>query len=169
MIISKILKYKIYCDMDDVLTDFGGEIYRLGGLTIEQIFSNASNAIGEELFWDIINGGGVKFWSKMEWASNGKKLWDLISPYNPTILSAYDKCGIYTIEGKKTWIKENLGDVNSILCLREEKKNYACPNAILIDDRPKNIDEWRENKGIGILYKDSDFDKISATIKGYLG
>jgi hypothetical protein len=36
------------------------------------------------------------------------------------------------------------------------KKNYAEPNHILIDDRLSNIEQWRAAGGIGILHTSSD-------------
>ena len=44
--------------------------------------------------------------------------------------------------------------------MKPEKKNYANSRSILIDDTPKNIKEWIENGGIGIIHTD-----INRTIK----
>ena len=162
------MKYKFFLDMDDVITDLHGEIINTGKIK-EDIFRKLKEkSISDNLFWKIINKKGVKFWSEMPWTSNGKKLWKLILPGNPTILSAYSKKSVYTVTGKKIWIKNNLGNVKHILCLRKDKKNYAYPSAILIDDRKDNIDEWKKNGGIGILYHNDGFDKFSLKIKKYL-
>ena len=36
------------------------------------------------------------------------------------------------------------------------KRKYAGPNCILIDDRDRNIEQWISSGGIGILHKDYD-------------
>ena len=162
------MKYKIFVDMDDVLTDLHKRLMDTGKIEEDTFQKIKEKSLRDELFWNIVNPGGVEFWSEMEWTKNGKKLWNLILPSNPTILSACNKDGIYTKEGKKIWIKNNLGNVNYILCLREEKQKYAHPNAVLIDDRKDNIEEWEQSGGIGIFYEDKNFDDIKLKIKKYL-
>jgi hypothetical protein len=63
--------------------------------------------------------------------------------------------GIVTSKEDKTaWAHRLLSDrlvVNIVY--REEKKNYVTgPGCILIDDLQKNIKEWNEAGGTGILY-----------------
>ena len=154
--------------MDDVLTDLHSEVLNTGKIDENFIKQLKDKSMSDEQFWKIVNDAGVEFWSKMQWTSNGKKLWNLIFPSNPTILSAYSKNGIHIIEGKKIWIKNNVDNARHILCLREEKQKFAHPNAILIDDRKDNIKEWQESGGIGIFYEDKDFDNIKMKIIKYL-
>jgi len=158
------MKYKIFVDMDGVITDLKKEFLSTGKCTEEEFKSH----INDEIFWKIANEAGIEFWSKMEWAPNGKELWNLVLPYSPIVLSAYTKDGIYTKDGKKIWIKNNLGNVKYILCLREDKQKYANSNSILIDDREDNIREWRQRGGVGVLYNHKDFDNIKLIIKEYL-
>jgi len=160
--------YSIFVDMDDVLTDLHSEVLNTGKIDENFIKQLKDKSMSDEQFWKIVNDAGVEFWSKMQWTSNGKKLWNLIFPSNPTILSAYSKNGIHIIEGKKIWIKNNVSNARHILCLREEKQKFAHPNAILIDDREDNIREWEQSGGIGILYHDKNFDIIKLKITRYL-
>ena len=162
------MKYSIFVDMDDVLTDLHNQIINTGKVGEEEIQKLKQKTMSDEHFWEIVNESGVEFWSKMNWTSNGKKLWNLISPANPTVLSAYSKKGIHIIEGKKIWIKNNINNARHILCLREEKQKFAHPNAVLIDDREDNIDEWEQSGGIGIFYEDKNFDNIKLKIARYL-
>jgi len=165
------MNYKIFVDMDDVLTDLHKRLMDTGKLEEDTFDKIEEKSLRDELFWNIVNPGGVEFWSEMEWTPNGKKLWELIFSHNPTILSACNKDGIYVKEGKKIWIKNNLGslyDINYILCLREHKRTYAHHNTVLIDDRKDNIAEWEENGGIGILYEDKNFEIIKLKIIQYL-
>ena len=39
---------------------------------------------------------------------------------------------------------------------RENKPDYASPTSILIDDYPKNIKEWENKGGIGIVHKSAE-------------
>jgi len=57
-------------------------------------------------------------------------------------------------EQKLNWLKEHQIDFKSNLVPGKRlKKTYANPNSILIDDTPQNIDQWRQQGGIGILHK----------------
>ena len=58
--------------------------------------------------------------------------------------------------GKHQWVERELPGVPLLLRSAERKKDLAEPNAILIDDREDNINEWRAAKGIGILFKSAE-------------
>jgi len=162
------MKHKLFIDMDGVLTDLDKELLKTGKISPEDFQKIKDKTMEGMVFWRIVNESGLKFWSEMEWTANGEKLWNMVSKYDPTILSAYDKKGIYSYEGKKIWIRKNLNNVRSILCFREEKQEYARNGYVLIDDREDNIAEWEQRGGIGILYCDKDFDSIKNKIEKHL-
>lgn len=60
-------------------------------------------------------------------------------------------------EDKTNWIHRLLGEnVVVNIVYREEKKKYCTgPECILIDDYGKNIKEWNEMGGTGILHVDA--------------
>ena len=99
------------------------------------------------------------FWANLDWVPNSKRLYQVISKYNPHILSAYTDSDHTSKNGKMKWLKKNtkIKRGNIHLVLRAQKKNYATsdekPN-VLIDDYIKNIKEWVSAGGIGILHKD---------------
>ena len=140
--------YVIYCDMDGVLVDFHKRFEGIsGGLTPNQYRKEH----GMKGFWDIIKKDGVGFWAGMSWMPDGKKLWNFIKPYKPTLLSAP------SIEkdsrlGKRLWVRNNLPGVKLILASKDKKPNYSGPNHILIDDYEPTIDLWKAQGGIGILH-----------------
>ena len=144
---TQTAQYKIYCDMDGVLCDFDRRFEQFGGMTPEQYEAK----YGEKKFWETINDIGTQFWSEMPWMPQGKQLWAYIEKYKPTLLSApsTDKSSRY---GKHLWAQKNLPGVKLILAKRENKKDYAGKNKILIDDYPLNIQEWNTAGGTGILY-----------------
>ena len=143
--------YKIYCDMDGVLVDFNKQ------------FRNISDGInpndyekmyGKTRFWDLIHAEGVEFWSEMSWMLGGKDLWEFIKDPTTELLSAPSVREESRI-GKTKWVENNIPDVILNLEYARDKKKFAAPNHILIDDHPKNISDWVEAGGIGILHHGS--------------
>ena len=149
-------EYKIFSDMDGVLTDF------------EAAFENVSDGIlpreyerrfGKEKFWELIDGEGVDYWTEMPYMSDGRQYWDYIKNYNPELLSSPSRSSTSRL-GQRQWVENNMPGVKLTLAQAYLKRNYAAPNHILIDDRKSNIEEWRANGGIGILHT-SAADTIS--------
>jgi len=142
---------QLYCDMDQVLTNFLGSAEKILGKS----FSDPSMSDAER--WEVL-AKHPKFWEQLEWMSEGKKLWKAIKKYNPYILTAVSDHHPFCVPGKKVWIKRYLGSkwVGRALCVkRREKMHYATgqqsPN-ILIDDYIRNVTEWRGAGGIGIQF-----------------
>jgi hypothetical protein len=136
-------KYKIYCDLDGVLVDFEKGYEKLTGKNISGQHLNDHN------FWKPINDAGYDFWINLEWKQDGKELWDYIKKYKPELLSAPSRQNDSRI-GKYDWVERELPNVHLILRSAKHKKDYASPDAVLIDDRIDNINGWREAGGIGI-------------------
>ena len=136
--------YKIYCDMDGVIADFDKGYKELTG-------REASFDTPKEEFWAPIQKAGAPFWIKLQWMSDGKKLWEFIKPYNPQLLSAPSRDESSKI-GKFVWVKRNVPGTKLILRSAERKQEFATPNSILIDDRADNIQRWKDAGGIGILH-----------------
>ncbi len=141
-------KYKIFSDMDGVLTDF------------DESFKKASDGIaprdyekkfGKDKFWELIDGGGVGYWVGMPYMPDGERYWDYIKGYDVELLSSPSRSNTSRL-GKRLWVRNNMPGVKLTLAQAYLKKNYAAPNHILIDDRKSNIDEWRAAGGIGILH-----------------
>ena len=141
---------KVFMDMDGVLTDFDGAVKKL----------NAAAGLGDKAtppqkqkMYDAIDEAGESFWSEMEWLPEGKKLWSVVKKYNPVLLSSPGQF-LHAVPGKKKWIDKNLPGVT--LIPSTSKYEYAERDAVLIDDMYKNIEPWRDQGGIGILFKDVD-------------
>jgi hypothetical protein len=139
-------KYAIYCDMDSVLVDFDKGYEDLTGMSTKE-----ADAKGPEFFWKPISDAGAAFWIRLKWMPDGNELWNYIKQYNPSLLSAPSKEESSKI-GKRVWVKRNLPGVKLILANAVNKQNYSGENKILIDDREKNIEQWRSKGGIGILH-----------------
>lgn len=146
-------KYTIYQDLDGPITDFDGQFKKYSG-GIEP--GDYESKMGKEAFWELIDGKiGLKFWTDMPWASDGHKLWNYIKEYKPILLSAPSRNTISS-DGKKEWVKNQLPGVKLILSYADQKRKYANESSILIDDRKRNVEEWIESGGIGILWVSAD-------------
>ncbi len=136
-------KYKIYCDMDGVLVDFDKGYFKLTGHRLD------GEHRSDDHFWDPINAAGYDFWINLEWSNDGKRLWSYIEKYKPELLSAPSRQPDSRV-AKHDWVKRELPGTHLILRSAKHKKDFACPNCILIDDRIDNIQGWRDAGGIGI-------------------
>ena len=146
---SQDMDYVVYSDMDGVLTDFEKRFQKFSGGVLPSEFESK---YGRDKFWDLIdNQIGVKFWVGMPWMEDGKQYWEYISKYNPILLSS-PSINNESRLGKRLWVKKYLPGTPLKLAYAKNKKNYAKENAILIDDRKENINQWVEAGGIGILH-----------------
>ena len=138
-------KYIMFVDLDGVIVDFIKGYYELTGTDISGSFHDDEN------FWDPINKAGYDFWINLTWTEDGKELWNYIKKYNPEILSAPSRQDDSRV-GKHDWVRKELPGSHLILRSAKNKKEFASPNSILIDDLQKNVDSWIESGGIGILH-----------------
>ena len=141
----------IYCDMDMVLVNF---------------MKGADEAVGgdfvtsdKETRWKAVS--QVKgFWTNLDWMPGAKRLYQFIAKYDPHILSAYTGRDPSSKNGKMKWLSKHakFTRANIHLVLRSQKQAYAIDNngnpSVLIDDYIKNIREWENKGGIGILHTD---------------
>ena len=140
---------RIYCDMDGVICDF---VYAAKKVTGQNWLGLRS---GQD--WESIK-RTKNFCSTMPWTRDGRQLWNFIKKYQPHILSAYSIEDPNCIPGKRKWLKSNLGYTQNFMInivRRREKKNFAMNKrqpAILIDDYPKNGQQFKSAGGIGIVH-----------------
>ena len=146
---EKNMNYKIYSDMDGVITDFEESFKKYSdGMTPEEY----ENKFGRNEFWKLIDKKGkVGFWVGMPWMSDGKEYWNYISKYDVELLSSPSYSDTSRL-GKRLWVRNNLPGIKLNLARAADKQNYAAPNHILIDDRVSNIEQWKSQGGIGILH-----------------
>tara|TARA_R110000751_G_scaffold11771_5_gene40946 strand:+ start:10930 stop:13533 length:2604 start_codon:yes stop_codon:yes gene_type:complete len=146
---SPPMEYKIYSDMDGVLTDFDKSFEKYSkGIPPREY----EKKFGKDGFWKLIDGEGkVGFWVGMPWMEDGKQYWDYIKDYDVELLSSPSRSETSRL-GKRLWVRNNMPGVKLTLAQAYNKMNYAEPNHILIDDRKSNIEQWIEAGGIGILH-----------------
>lgn len=151
--LNQVPEYKIYCDMDGVLTNFEGQFMHYAGMTPEEY----TDKHGAAAMWELIDVKiGLVYWSKMPWMSHGKELWNFIKDYSPEVLTSPSRDDVSRL-GKNIWIKDNLTPTPKVVfSLASEKQQYATPSAILIDDKDSTIAEWTAAGGIAIHCKNGD-------------
>jgi hypothetical protein len=165
--------FTVYLDMDGVLTNFNGDFQNIPSNIERLTFEEYEEKNGKTSSWKIIDEMGLKWWSEMSWLPDGKELWNYMSKYDPTILSAPSRYpNSASAKGKVIWVNRELGlnienatrspkpnkwEEGSRMILSSQKYLFAkrYPNSILIDDTKKKIVEWRNNGGIGILHTDT--------------
>lgn len=155
-------QYQIYCDMDGVLTDFEERFEHYSGMKPDQ-YEAKHGAAG---FWELIdNKVGVKFWVGMGWMSGGKELWNFISKYDAKILSSPSRHDNSRL-GKNLWVKNNLSPKPKVIfAYSADKQRYANANAILIDDKKSNIEQWEAAGGIAIRCLHGNIAPVIAKLK----
>lgn len=158
-----VLPYKIYCDMDGVLTDFESRFEHFSGMHPQEY----EKKHGIQAFWNLIDVKiGIRFWVGMDWMPRGQELWNFISPYKPDLLTSPSRDNASRL-GKQLWAKNNLNPKPKvIMAYSKDKQRYANENSILIDDKKSNINEWTAAGGIAFRVKKGD---ISDAINGLKG
>jgi hypothetical protein len=157
----------LYIDMDETLVEW---IRGADNALIKQelpifhdpYWSDFSKSDSDEIRWAAIN-ADIKFWEKLSFSDEGRRLWEYVSRFHPSILTAAHEKSPHCAKEKMNWLRSNIGlnNLREVLVVdRESKKDYATnifthrPN-ILIDDYGKNIVEWRAAGGIGIQFRNA--------------
>jgi len=177
-------EYEIYCDMDGVLVDFelGVVEYITGALaegraeelkakidrdyiTTDDLAGPTKNQnIRDYMYKELQH--NADFWENLPWMPNGQRLWEVLAPHNPNILTT--PMGYGSEIGKQAWIDNNLNPPPQKVFMSREKYNWANKNSILIDDWTKNTVPWAEEEngnGIAILHKDDDLEKTLSRLQ----
>ena len=146
----------IYLDMDGVVADFN---------------KFASDILGREIGWGVQDLSSEE-WDKLNQVNSLYFKLPLIegstrlvgiaksfsTRFNVEFLTAVPRVTTMPSAAldKKMWIdkyfpgmKVNYGPYS------RDKQKWAKPGDILVDDKPSNIEEWVNAKGIGILHKDN--------------
>ena len=144
---------RVYVDMDGVLCDFILQAKRVTGQDWTGLRSGQN--------WDSIR-KTKNFWANMPWTRDGKQLCSFLKKHNPHILSAYSIEDPNCVPGKMRWLRKEVGYTQNFMInivRRLEKKDFAMKGsnigkrpAILIDDYPKNVQQFKAAGGIGILH-----------------
>lgn len=140
----------IYLDLDGVFADFNGAVQKhCPGLIYQQ---------HSKQIWQVLE-TIPNFFSTLDLLPN-LKLYDIASgnDNNVEFLTALPRATGYlkTAQRDKTdWVHSHIDDWAQVNCVSSwEMKKYFCQGKhdILIDDSPRNIEDWIKVGGTGILH-----------------
>ena len=161
-------KPTLYLDMDGVLADFFGEWARSHG--VEHYKQIDKDEIKSSL--DRIGQDAERFFEDLPMLPGAKELLRAAHAYGGyTILSSpLERNEAPSIEGKRRWIANHLGDYppNHIIFERNKAK-YAVNNGvanILIDDYGVNVNAWEAAGGRAFKHRSRRFQESIDWLKG---
>lgn len=144
---------KLYLDLDGVMVDFDKSKERFKFRSDKEMWTHIKS---------------IPHWFlTLDPMPDFKLLWDYLQgKYDVTILTAVPKMlPEEAAADKRAWVMNYLGkDVKIITCFGAEKQEYAqtrytdvdWPDSnILVDDTGRNIGQWINKGGIGVLHRDA--------------
>lgn len=171
---------KIYLDMDGVLADFEAHKYKYFKDSGLNIFStadpNGHPKEDDKKFWEIVWDKYPRWFFHLPVMPGALELLNtaeiLAGQENVAVLTAVSKSHLMeTAKQKYDWLQFHFGTgTTPIICRRKHKRDWAEPDAVLVDDSESNIKEWVGKGGIGVLFTSSkqaidQLEKISATLR----
>ena len=142
----------IYLDMDGVIADFDKRYIELFNITTKQ---SERDKKWVQFFDKFIE---ERHFATLDLMPEAIELMDYLKSTGIPIIilssTSSEKRDDKIRPQKMEWLKKHKIDFPVILVPGARlKKDYATPDSILIDDTSKNIDDWRREGGIGILYE----------------
>ena len=137
--------------MDQVLTNFNKAVCERFDLPyppkIYNFFEPIRSAVN-----DICT---IDFWTELEWMPDGRDILKAVTEkFNIIYILTSTMPNPESFTGKMMWMHKHLPAYSNYtipIPFGVPKSLFAGPDTLLIDDRDKNIDEFREAGGQGIL------------------
>jgi deoxypyrimidine-specific 5' nucleotidase type C protein (NT5C) len=141
----------IFCDMDGVLVDFLGGAEAVLGHPFDTPYLDKVEKQNRRKL--VMSHSG--FWANLKPLSDYKLLWNFINPYDAEILTAVASWDEHCGPGKLQWLDKHLRVPHTrVHVVRREQKQLFAKSGIrqniLIDDHPKNVQEFSAAGGIAI-------------------
>ena len=149
---------RVYFDLDGVMADFDRGVRELCGA--EPVDQSCATKEQETALWDAVRKVD-HFYDKLELLPGAKEMFDTVYEMygdRVEILSGIPKPHrkiAFAGEDKTAWVHRVLNpDIKVNIVFKEEKlqKSHG-PEDILIDDLARNINDWNEKGGNGILHR----------------
>jgi len=149
---------KVLLDMDGVLVDFVGGVWKHWGFTHEypkgdyDIIKATGLLMSPEQFWGNLSGDD--FWANLEWMPDGKEILAAIEslvPQKDICLLTSPILAPECSSGKHRWITHNAPAYKRQFLIGSAKEFCAGPDRILIDDSQSNCEKFVDAGGKAIL------------------
>jgi hypothetical protein len=167
---------KLFMDLDGVLADLESYVVQLFGPPAKPAawhYSERYSQIPESEIWNKIN------WAAIEPTREFPDLLTLMAEYDSYLITSptairQPECAF----GKTVFVEKYLRQYQRRLLIVPSKckRLLAASNHILVDDSDRNINEWRQDGGIGILcpqsynlasdYADQKVEYIRSYLRG---
>lgn len=135
---------KIFLDCDGVLADFDTGAAAIFTMHPRQ----AESELGTDEFWRRIH-GTPDFFRNLPKMHDADRLYSHVEQYQPpVILTGVPDSNPAAAAQKLAWCAEHFPRAKMICCASKDKRNYAQPGDILIDDWLKYRHLWQEMGGI---------------------
>ena len=167
---------KLFIDFDGVLVNFDKGCIKLIGHSLDNVkFQELPPSEKTRVFETKLD--TVDFWAHLEPMPDFNTLWGYIKYFQPNALTAYPTWGRHSMDvakkGKWQWAKQHLGmpEARFHCVARQNKKNYAVIGGhknVLIDDHQRNIDEFNEAGGHGILHTSAVSTIVQLKMLGFV-
>jgi hypothetical protein len=145
---------KVYLDMDGVIADFDKQYKELYRMSPKEADDKKEFY---KLFDNFIETGQF---AKLDMTQDAKILLQFLDstgiPVEILSSTASEKRHDAIAPQKTEWLREHgIHYPINLVPGKRLKRQYAKPDHLLIDDTSQNIDQWREDGGIGILHTDA--------------
>jgi 5'(3')-deoxyribonucleotidase len=153
-----------YLDVDGLVADFvagackvhgRGDPYAPGGPGGPDKDMIEAWQMSPTEFWTPIDILGADFWAGLPWTPYGKEVVEVVekwfTPEKVCLLTSPSWSSSATA-GKVEWIQREMPSYHRRFFIGASKHLMAHPNAVLIDDMPKNVDLFTGAGGIGVVF-----------------
>ena len=144
-------KRELFIDIDGCIANFCKSASELLG--IDPDWATWNCPAGDKNMWRAIDKAGEDFWVNLEPLPYFKELTSITKDFILlTSPGRHPSCA----SGKTKWIQRHFGTNFRRYIICASDKSLCCrPGDILIDDSEKNIKDWNEAGGLGILWPHS--------------
>lgn len=144
--------YKIYVDMDGVLSDWEAQFKRYsGGVPVDTYDS----LYGKKNRYKLVNKNSPEYYANMPWMKDGKLLYNFVKSFPHVEILSHAPDAKSNV-GKQQWLKDkNITWPANLVSNREDKSKFANSDSILIDDREDVVNDFINAGGKAILHTDS--------------
>ena len=139
----------VFLDCDGVLADFDTYAEAYFGMNPRAY----EKQVGSAKFWEQLEAKG-DFYRNLPLMPDAMTLFEGVKHLHPTILTGCPR-GNWAQGQKVAWAAEHFPGVPIITCRSADKRDYAKPGDVLIDDWPQHRHRWIEMGGVFIVHHDA--------------